>query len=82
MLSIFPTICSMAVAFPLYLDLQKQMLALVLQEEQMRCPFLQLNILRGGFIVSRQIGQEGSKEVREVGGGGVGAAVEVALTKS
>ena len=79
MLSIFPTICSMAVAFPLYLELQKQMLFLGWQEEQMRCPFLQLNILRGGFMASRQIGQVGSREEREGEEVGVGAAVEVPL---
>ena len=71
MLSICPTICSTAVAFPLYLDLQKQMFALGWQEEQMRCPFPQLNIFRGGFMESRQIGQEGIREEREGGGVGV-----------
>ena len=79
MLSICPTICSMAVAFPLSLDLQKQMFVLGWQEEHMRCPFPQLNILRGGFSEWRQIEQEGIREERDGWGveGGAGGAAEL-----
>ena len=67
------TICSMAVALPMYMAWQwhLSMITLGLQPEQTRCPFPQVNIWRGGLMLSKQTGQEG---IREEGGGGGGLA--------
>ena len=68
------TICSMAVALPVYAALQWHLLTLGLQVEQTKCPLLQLKILRGGFINSMQMGHSG---IREAAGGAGWSAWEV-----
>ena len=64
--SICLTICSMAVALPTYKASQWHlfMFTLGLQTEQIKCPLLQLNICRGGFMLSMQMGHSGIREAR------------------
>ena len=70
--SICLTICSIAVALPMYTDMQWHLFNLNLskQMEQIKWPLLQLYILRGGFMSSMQIGQSGIRE-----GGGAERAI-------